>query len=109
MTKLPQKSWQMKAVVLLSNTNYGAGLKTARETWTTCSSQVGNMVAQFYCSVRYDFSSDSTDEQECFNKYSSTLLELDNAISTFLSLSKILPSKALPEIELLQSQYLHGK
>lgn len=94
----------IKAIALSSDANYGAGLKTAREAWKTCASEVGNIVTLFYCSVRYELSSDSSDEQkECINKYSNTLLELDNAILTFLTLSKILPSKELPENELLRA------
>jgi len=94
----------IKAVALSSNVNYGAGLKTAREAFKTCGSEVGNVVTLFYCSVRYELSSDSSDEQkQCINKYSNTILELDNAISTFLTLSKILPSKEFPEDELLRS------
>ena len=77
--------------------SYGSGLKTARGAWEKDGTELGNLVTLFYCSLRYEsFSNDNMDSKESgleHAAYSNTLLELDNAVDVYLSLSSLSKSK----------------
>ena len=75
-----------KALSLSINNCHGAALKTAREAFEKCSTEVGNIVTLFHCSVHYEVNSMQDDSQSQI--FENTLLELDSAISNFLSTPK---------------------
>lgn len=89
-----------KALSLSMTNSHGAALKTAREAWEKYGAEVGNLVTLFHCSVHYEAFSDS---EECKGTFDNSFLELDNAISNFLSLSKITKTNESSQEKLLQS------
>jgi hypothetical protein len=90
-----------KALSLCMTKCYGAALKTAREAWEKCGAEVGNLVTLFHCSVQYESFSDLDDSSHC--AYTNTLFELDNAISSFSSLSKLTTSIEANNDKLLEA------
>ena len=89
----------IKALALTMSSHYGSGLKTAREAWGKCGTEVGNVVTLFFCSIRYEASSNQKSKDLDINH--NILLELDTCTSQFLSLCKINESNIPCEIKLL--------
>ncbi len=73
----------VKALSLSMTNCHGAALKSAREAYEKCGTEVGNIVTLFHCSVRYEVNSIQDNLRS--ETFENTLLELDNAVSTFLS------------------------
>ena len=90
-----------KALSLSLSNCYGAALKTAREAWEKSSAEVGSLVTLFHCSVQYEAFSDQDESGKGI--FDNSLLELDNAISSFLSLSKITTSAEANHSKLLEA------
>ena len=84
-----------KALSLSMTNSHGAAIKTAREAWEKYSADIGNLVTLFHCSVQFEGFSDSDESNT--GTFDNSFLELDNAISTFSSLSKLTTSEAGPD------------
>ena len=89
----------IKALALTMSSHYGSGLKSAREAWKKCDTDVSNVVTLFFCSIRYEASSrqKSTDLDINHN----ILLELDTCTSQFLRLCKTGETNISCEMKLL--------
>ncbi len=90
-----------KALSLSMTNCHGAALKTAREAWEKYGAEIGNLVTLFHCSVQYEVFSDMDDPDK--GTFGHTLFELDNSISSFLSLSKLSTSAEVNYEKLLEA------
>ena len=82
----------VKAIAQSSSGDHGSGIKLAREAWSKNGAQLCNFLALFICAFKYESSSVvNFDEESSHNAFlfENTILELDNAFTTFSSLSKL--------------------
>lgn len=90
-----------KALSLSMTNCHGAALKVAREACEKYEAEMGNVITLFHCSVQYEtFSGLDSSNEGTFEK---TLFELDNSISSFLTLSKLSTSSMSNHDKLLEA------
>lgn len=75
----------INAYALSRNGNYDTSLKLARQAWELDGSSIGGLVTLFQCSFDYHIRATDHDSKKLYQRYKTILLELDSAISTFLS------------------------
>ena len=82
----------VKALALTDYGSHGAGLKTARLAFEKDGTEIGNLVTLFRCSFCYEETSIGCEQEQVTKDrmtFSNTILELDNSLETFLSLSNL--------------------
>jgi hypothetical protein len=90
----------VKAIAQSSGGDHGSGLKTAREAWSKNGAQLCNFLALFICAFKYESSSVVNFDEGSNHRalmFENTILEMDNAFTTFSSLSRFENDKVTVE------------